>query len=320
MAPRSEMTPSRLGGPATGHRAWAGMMLALLALPCLGAEPIAVAVTIPPQAWLVEQIGGEKVSVTTLVEPGESPATYLPSDRQISDLMRSAVYFRIGVPCERGRWLDALERSGRIEIVDLRQGLDLLFLPRHHGGHGPRRAGTAAHGAEDPHVWLSPSRLRLMARTIAGTLENLAAAGGGHYRRRLGDFERRLDLLDAELRGRLAPIAGRSFMVFHPSWGYFARDFGLRQLPIEIEGKEPSDAEVTELVTIARREAVSVVFVQPQVSSRAAEVVARAIGGRVEVLDPLAADVIANLSGAAGRIAGSLGATAKRGAPSEGRR
>ena len=292
--------------------------LFLSALPAFGAGPLAVAVTIAPQAWLVEQIGGDRVAVTTLVGPGESPATFLPSDRQVSLLSRSAVYFRIGVPGERGPWFDTLRRSGRVEIVDLRDGVELLALPRHHHDHDHdhHHAATGAesepHAAMDPHIWLSPRRLQRMARTVAETLERLDGESGGHYRQRLGALEARLDRLEAELRDKLAPLADRAFMIFHPVLGYLASDYGLRQLAIEIEGKEPSDAELTELMRIARREALSVVFVQPQIRGRSAEIVARAIGGRVAVLDPLAPDVAANLNAVADQIADTM---APRGQP-----
>lgn len=288
-------------------RRWAWLALAAAAaLPSLGEVPLAVAVTIAPQAWLVEQIGGEAVAVTTLVGPGESPETYLPADRQVSALMRSTVYFRIGVPCERGPWFDAVARAGRVKVVDLRRGVELRPLPRHLHGRDEGRTAIAAPVFEDPHVWLSPRRLRIMAGTIAETLAEVDRDAAGTYRRRLVGLEARLDRLDAELTDLLAPLAGRAFMVFHPSWGYLASDFSLRQLAIEIEGKQPSDAELTQLVTLARRESVSVIFGQPQIQGRSAEVVAAAIGGRVEILDPLAADVDANLRRAAGRIAAAL--------------
>ncbi len=277
-------------------------------------ETLQVAVTIAPQRWLVEQVGGDRVSVTALVAPGESAATYQPSDAQVSRLMRSAVYFRIGVASENGPWFEALSRSGRVEIVDLRQGVELLAMPRHqHEGD----AGVRAHGhgnqasnadelGRDPHTWLSPARLKVQARTVAATLARLDPEAGDDYRRRLARLKQRLERLDAELRRLLAPFAGRPFLVFHPAWGYLAADFRLRQLTLEIEGKEPSEAEVTELQALARREGLRVVFVQPQITGRAAAAVASAIGGRTEVLDPLAADVDANLRHAAERIAASF--------------
>ena len=306
-----------------GLRGCWGIVLIVAASAGAGEQPVAVAVSIAPQAWLVEQVGGERVAVTTLVEPGASPATYQPSDAQVSRLMRSAVYFRIGAPCERGPWFDAIRSSRRVEIVDLREGVGLRFLPRHrHGveaGHGrgpadpPRIAdheltrGNPSHPrGEDPHVWLSPTRLKIQARTIATTLARIDPASGAGYRRRLGRFEEHLDVLDRELRQRLRPFSGRSFLVFHPAWGYFAADYSLRQLTLEIEGKGPTEAEMTELQKLARQEGIRVVFVQPQIRGRAAEAVAVAIAGHTEVLDPLAADVSTNLRSVAERIAASF--------------
>jgi zinc transport system substrate-binding protein len=120
-------------------------------------------------------------------------------------------------------------------------------------------------------------------------------------------LEQRLDELDETIRRTLAPVRGRSFLVFHPAWGYLADEYGLKQVAIEIEGKAPADHELTALQQFARDEQVNVVFVQPQISGQAADAVAAAIGGRLEVLDPLAADVAANLRRVAGALAEGLG-------------
>ncbi len=258
-------------------------------------------VSIAPQAWLVEQIGGERVVVTTLVEPGTSPSTYQPSDAQVSRMMRSAVYFRVGVPCERGPWFEAIQSSRRVEIVDLREGIDRLLLPRHHHDVEAERGNRHTNG-NDPHIWLSPARLKVQAKTIGVALERLDPDHSAEYRHQRERFEASLGRLDRDLRQQLAPHAGRAFLVFHPAWGYFADDYELRQLALEIEGKSPSEAEVTQLQKLARSEGLGVIFVQPQIRGSAAAAVAEAIGGRTEVLDPLAADVVANLRHVAGRI------------------
>ena len=287
----SKANPYTEIGPTLSSRTSFGLALALCAAlaGCSGApdaeERLQVAVTIVPQAWLVEQLGGDRVSVTTLVTAGESPATYQPSDAQVSRLIRSAVFFRIGVACEYSPWFEAIERLGRVEIIDLRQGVGEV---------------------RDPHIWLSPMRLKRQARTVAETLERLDPVSRDHYRRRLAGLEERLDALDAELHQRLAPFAGRAFLVFHPSWFYFAEDYGLRQLALEIEGKVPSDAEITRLQRAAREEDLSVVFFQPQITGRAVQAVAATISGRTEMLDPLAADVAANLRRVADRLVASF--------------
>jgi zinc transport system substrate-binding protein len=272
--------------------------------PPAGDGPLAVAATLAPQAWLVEQIGGPRVEVLTLIAPGQSPATFQPTDAQVSRLMRSAIYFRTGVPAENAPWLEAVAAAGKIAFVDLRRGIELEAMPGH---RGERRAAEPGQGGEDPHIWLSPRLLKIQARTVAEALEKVDPGHGDGYRKNLARLDERLDELDAELRRRLAAIAGSSFLVFHPSWGYFAADYGLHQVPIEIEGKEPSDREITELQRLARRERHRVVFVQPQIAGRSAEAVASAIGGRTETLDPLAADVVENLRRVADRLVAASG-------------
>jgi len=261
-----------------------------------------VVVSIVPQAWLVDQVGGDHFDVSVLVRPGESPATYQPTDAQISHVMRAAVYFRIGVPFENGPWFDAIRASKRLKIVDIREGVPLRKMAWHAHGH---RHDHDHHAGNDPHIWLSPRLLKIQARTVTKTLQELAPAHGKDFAANLKRLESRLDEVDNTIRSQLAPFGDKTFFVFHPAWGYFADDYGLRQVAIEIEGKEPSDRELTRLQQEARANGVRVLFVQPQISSRTAERVAAAIGGTVKKLDPLAADVSAGLQRAAAALAQS---------------
>ena len=245
-------------------------------------DRLEIVVSIPPQQWLVEQIGGERVDVKVLVAPGESPATYLPTDAQVTHLMRARVYFRIGVPFERGLWFDAVRRMGQFDMVDLRQGIELR--------------------GDDPHIWLSPALLSIQAGAVARALSHQDPNQRHFYESNLERLLNRLSILDEELRQALDPFAGRPFVVFHPSWAYFADTYALQQVAIEIEGREPSDRELTELQTKARESGISTVFVQPQVYARSAKAFAEAIGARVEILDPLAADVAENLAQATAKL------------------
>ncbi len=248
-----------------------------------------VAVTIVPHQWLVQQIGGDRVDVVTMVQPGESAELYQPTDAQISRLSRAAAYFRVGMPLEDSRGLRALLEGGGVKVVDLRDGIP------------PR--GTAG----DPHIWLSPRLLRLQARAVAETLAELDPAHRDEYSRNLAELERKLGDADRTIRGTLAPFRGRAFFVYHPAWGYFADEYGLRQVAVETEGKEPSDRELTELQRQAREERVKVIFVPKQTAGRAAQALAEAIGGRTEVLDDLEYDVPAGLLRAARLLAESFG-------------
>jgi zinc transport system substrate-binding protein len=218
-------------------------------------------------------------------------------------VLEARVYLRCGVPFESGPWFRAL--AGELEIVDLRDGVPSRQMAHFHGADGTDfSAGDTP--AVDPHIWLSPARLAIQARTVAETLQRIDPDHTARYSAGLDQVLMDLERLDVEIAGTLAPFRGRSFVVFHPSWGYFADDYGLTQLAIEIEGKEPTDAELTRIQRRARGVDVSVIFVQPQISGRSARAVADVIGARLETLDPLAPDVVANLRHAADAIVGGF--------------
>ena len=248
--------------------------------------PHGVVVSVEPLRWLVEEIGGERVEVEVLVSPGESPTSFQPTDAQVTRLMRARVFFRIGVPFENGLWFDAVRSMGRFVLVDLRQGIEI------EGG--------------DPHIWLSPRLLSIQATTVAESLTLVDPDRRSLYESNLQLLQDRLATLDGNLRSALEPYAGRSFLVFHPSWGYFAEAYGLRQIAVEIDGREPSDRELTDLQAEARELRLTTLFVQPQIHGRGARAMADSLGVEIEVLDPLAADVVANLAYVTQRLEASF--------------
>jgi len=281
----------------------------------VAAEPLPVAASVPPHAWLVRQVGRELVDVTLLVPPGASPATHQPSDREATRALRSRVVFRTGVPFENGPWFSALARradSGRGPVmVDLRDGVELRRMEGGHGigpdGHVHASDGSCCGGTGlDPHTWTDPVILRHQAGTIARALAAADPVHADAYAAHLREVETRLDALHAEIVELLAPAEGRSLIVFHPAWGYFCDRYGLRQVAIEVAGKDPGDRELTRVQRLARETGVRTVFVQPQIRGRGAMAVATAIGGTVETLDPLPEDVEAGLRDAARRMARAL--------------
>lgn len=265
---------------------------------------ITVAVSLIPQTWLVRKVGGDRVEPVALVAPGESPHTYQPTDAQVSRLMRAVVFFRIGAPFENGPWFQAIQSSGRPKIVDLRQGIVLRDMteeaPDEHPAADPDATG------KDPHIWLSVRLLEIQAATIAQTLGQLDPSHQAEYQRNLESVQRELDALDQAIAKKLAGMRGKSFFVFHPAWGYFADDYGLRQVAIEVEGKDPTDHELTKLQRAARAAGAQIILVQPEISGRAARAVAAATGARVESADPLSADVPASLLKVADLLAGAV--------------
>jgi len=302
-----------------------GCLLAISLLLASGCRPphqdgrLRLAVSIIPQVWLVKQIAGPNADVISLVAPGESPHTFQPSDAQVSRLMEAAVYFRIGAPFETGPWFQAIEKSGRVQLVDLRRGVEMLAMGDEHehehehdgdhdakdGDHHPAQCSHCSVDGKDPHIWLSARILKTQAGVIAETLARIDPSQAGVYRANLSSVVRQLDDLDAKVSALLAPHRDKSFIVFHPAWGYFARDYHLKQVAIEVDGKEPSDKELTETQRLARQTGVRVVIVQPQISGRGAQAVAEAVGGRVAVVDPLTEDPLGTLMQMATLIAES---------------
>jgi len=158
----------------------------------------------------------------------------------------------------------------------------------------------------DPHIWLSPPLVKMQARTILAALQEADPANKSSYAANFTEFMERIDQLDADLKKTFAGKSGLQFMVFHPSRGYFADAYGLEQVPIEIEGKDPKPAQLQELIEHARENGIRVVFVQPQFSTKSAEVVAREIAGQVAFADPLAEDWAANLQEVADKFESAL--------------
>jgi zinc transport system substrate-binding protein len=273
--------------------------------------------SILPQEYFVERIGGDRVAVQALVTPGSSPATYEPTPRQMAALSEAQIFFRIGVPFENALIPKIEGTMEGLRIVDTRKGITLRKMKaHHHHGDAPhagecRGASTQDEdddhgGGTDPHIWLAPRLVKVQAHTIADALIEADPAGKAAYETNLAAFLKDLDTLDAILAEALAPVKGKTFMVFHPAWGYFADDYGLEQEPIELEGKNPSGAQLARMIAMAKDQGVRVIFVQPQFSERSAKRIAKAIDGAVIPIDPLARDYVGNLKQVARAVRDAL--------------
>jgi len=278
------------------------LLLAAFALAACrpSAQPVAdtgrlrVAVSVPPQAYFVERIAGRHAEIEVMIPPGYSHVDYPLTPRQIVALSRARLYVAVGHPAfefERARIQPLLAELPGLEVVDMSRGMRLIEGEgegsEEHGGHG--------HAGGDPHVWVAPDSVAVAARNIAAALERIDPVHAAEYRANLESFEAEIASLDRSIRARLGRDRGEAFMVFHPTWGYFAHEYGLRQVAIEAEGKEPSAARLIQLIDEARREGVKVVFVQAGFPRKSAQVIAEAIGGRVVTADPQERDWLGNL-------------------------
>jgi zinc transport system substrate-binding protein len=259
---------------------------------CPAAERLPVFVSIIPQKYFVQQIGMDLVDVHVMVGPGASPATYEPKPKQMARLSKAVIYFSIGVPFENA-WLDKIAAANpRMNVVHTDRSIQKIPMEVH-DHHYDRESGAS--GILDPHIWLSPVLAKIQAKSIRDALQDAIPTHRSELEANFQAFASRIDQLDHRLRSMLKGKHGLQFMVFHPAWGYFARTYDLEQLPIEFEGKNPKPAELQAMITHARQNGIKVVFVQPQFSTKSAELVAKEIGGEVVFADPLAEDWLANL-------------------------
>jgi zinc transport system substrate-binding protein len=273
-----------------------------------------VFVGIPPLAYLIEQIGREHVAVEVLVQPGQDPHTFQPTPRQVLALSKAAIFFKIGMAFEGVLVEKAGEGNRRMMVVDVAQGVPKRSLDdseeKHVAGHN--HDGEADDLCRDPHTWLSPMLLKIEAKNVANALCQADAAHEKDYRRNLAEFLERIDATHRRIERMLAPYRGRSVYVFHPSFGYFADAYGLKEEAIQLGGQSPSARQRRDLSKKARSEGVKTIFVQPQFSPQSAEVVAGEIGAKVVQIDDLAKDVLGNLEEVAGKIEKAMAESSPR--------
>ena len=258
-------------------------------------EKIKVFVSILPQAYFVERVGGDRLDVSVMVGPGQSPATYEPMPRQMVELGKAKLFFRIGVPFE-DVWMDRISKTNpKMKVIDTRRGIKLLPMKTGHHKAPKQHTSLQKDGLKDPHIWTSIRLVKIQTQNICDALINLDQDNKGYYQDNLRAFIDDLNNLDTEIVESLKEIKVRKFMVFHPAWGYFARDYGLDQIPIEIGGKEPGSRELGNLIDEAKNDGIKIIFVQKQFSEKSAEALADAIGGKIIQIDPLARDYLNNM-------------------------
>jgi zinc transport system substrate-binding protein len=267
---------------------------------------IPVFVSILPQAYFVERVGGDLVDVEVLVGSGHSPATYEPTPRQMVRLSNARLFFTSGVPFEKHLISRIGVTVGNISVVDINGTPIELGGLGEPAGDSSHDHGIHGHGDLDPHIWLDPNLVKLHAVSICGVLASADPEHSEFYEQNLMAFQADLDTLDRRISERLAPFRGRSFYVFHPAFGHFAKAYGLHQVAIEEDGKEPSARRLADLIDQADRDNVRVIIVQEQFSTSQAEAIAEAVGARIVKLDPLARDYLANMESIADALAGAF--------------
>ena len=246
-------------------------------------------VTVPPQAYLVERIGGDAVEVHTLVDKGQDPHTFEPTPRQAASLAGASLFFTVDIPFEKQLAAKVAASNRNLRIVDSAKGIVRLPLTEsdHHEAHG---------NEADPHLWLDTDNLRIMADNMAAAMKGAMPERKDALQKNLALLQRDISELDKRLAATLTPHRGKTFYVFHPAFGYFAKAYGLKQKAVEVSGKSPAPRQLSALIRQAREDRVHTIFVQPQFDSKSAATVAKAISGSVVPIDPLDREVLRNLT------------------------
>ena len=257
-------------------------------------EQIGVFVSILPQTFFAERVGGDRVSVEVMVPPGKSPGNYEPTPQQVLALGDADLFFTIGVPFEKAFIPTIRDNVPGLKIVSTDAGIEKRFL------------GGASSSKPDPHVWMDPILVKEQAAVMRDALIEVDPDFEDDYRERYTAFAAELDELDAELREALAPVSGGSLFVFHPAFGYFLDRYNIEQVAIEKTGSDPSPAELEAVIERAKSEGARVIFVQPEFSKSSARAVAEAIDGSVVMVTPLAPDYTENIRSLAEQVRAGL--------------
>ena len=271
-------------------------------------DALSVYVSIPPQRYFVQRIGGANVDVGVLLPPGQSPHTFEPAAKQMIELSKARVFFGIGVPFEKQVAKKIEAAFEHLVVVDTGLGIDRSssHVSCNHE-HGDTEGAAHEHGELDPHIWMNPRLVKSQARIICDELSRQDPARAEQYESNLASFTADLNRIDEQLRELLEPLRGRAFLVYHPAYGHFAEAYGLRQVAVETSGKPPAAKRMLELIRQAKADGIKSIFVQPQSSRTTSTTFARQIGAEVVVVDPLAEDYLDNLRGFASKIRDALG-------------
>lgn len=270
-------------------------------------------VNILPQKYFVEKIVKDKFNINVMVKPGVSPHNFEPKPSQMKSLVVSKAFFLIGDSSEKA-WLEKFKQNAKNTLfVDTTVGIEKMEMIAHdheenetHGHHGDHEHEEAhEHSGLDPHIWLEPTLVKIQAKNIYEAMLKIDSTNSDFYKTNYEEFLKELDSLDQDIKTLLSPHKDKAFMVFHPSWGYFAKRYEIEQISIEIQGKEPKPNELVKLIEEAKKHDIKIIFVSPQFSQKSAQAISKNIGANVVAIDPLSDDWQKNLLKVASEIANS---------------
>jgi zinc transport system substrate-binding protein len=268
-------------------------------------ETLTVAVSIIPQETFVKKVAGDSVNVVTMIPPGSSPSSYEPTAKEMTELSESSIYFSIGVPTEKANILPKLtDFNENIKEVSLQEAVEKSYSPRyfsegeehtHEDENSEEHEDEHEDGSYDPHIWMSPKRVIVMVESIRDEFIELDSENEELYNSNADKYINELKEVDSEIQETLNSVDNKSFIIFHPSMGYFADDYNLEMKAIEEDGKDATAKKIQTVIDFANENNIKVIFYQEEFDDSQAETIAEEIGGSTLKLAPLAPDYINNL-------------------------
>lgn len=250
-----------------------------------------ITVSIPPQAYFVQRIAGDFVTVQSIIPANMDPHIFEPSQRQLMELSDSDMYIKIGHPAfafEESIIEAVAKFETNIKIIDMSK--QIKFIESHSHGYAHQHVHDT-----DPHVWVSPENIRIIIETIYENLSELLPDNKEKIRQNYIEFDNELAAIQKEIDTKLSELDNRKFLIYHPFLGYFAKEFSLQQIAIEMEGKEPTMRHIRDIIEIAEEHEIKVIFVQEGFSDKSARMIADEIGAVTVSLNPMEYDVLSNL-------------------------
>ncbi len=247
-----------------------------------------ITASIPPFKYFINAIGGEDFSVNIMVPAGSNPHIYEPVPEQISNLRKSVAYISNGYLGFEMTWLDRFYETNRnMKKLSLGQNIELIEAHEHSDSEHVEGA--------DPHYWVSPKCALVMAASVKSLLVELNPGMSDRYELNYKSLVKKINELDEKATMLFAGFSGRSFMIFHPTLGYLARDYGLKEIAVENEGKEPTPSSLKELIDIGKAQKIRVIFIQREYDTKNARTIASETGASLEIIDPLSEDWAASI-------------------------
>jgi len=239
-----------------------------------------ITVSIAPFKYFVEEIAGNDFTVNVMVPAGADPHTYEPVPGQINKLRKSVGYISNGYLGFEMNWLDRFyETNPAMKKLTLSDFIEPLVSQQH-------REGGHIEGA-DPHYWVSPKCALAIAGSVKQFLIGLNPAQKEKYESNYLQLISKIKAIDDKAMGMFSNVSVKSFMIYHPNLAYVARDYGLEEIPVEFEGKEPSPSRMRDLVDRARKDNLKTIFVQLEYDTKNAKALAEEIGAQIVLIDPL---------------------------------